>query len=267
MRQFEGSIWIHDRPTSCSAHQYHDVPVRSIDDAIEKGGDLYFAFGAKRNRNAPLGYRHSGQLGAFGWQLDWVDRKGGRPKTSDLSLMRMYRHESFQTVEERNVRMRWTHSNESNPPLVYPPGSFQATGGFYICVFNPSLIIVQNAESPDTMGFNDDIVGADVVPLKHWSDVVFLQWQEYCYPYNQPLARRQPQSNLRGSMQSEISNHLTCSIINDILGETGKELQEYPDFYPRQKYSVCSLWSSHPGGPGTYRESKWSWPRALAAGP
>lgn len=216
------------------------MPVRSIGDAIDKGHGLYLAFFAERNLNGPLGYRHYGQLGAFGWRQDWTGRKHGAPDPSDRSLMRMYRHEGFSALEKDNHRIQWTHSDQSNPPLVYPSRSFKATGGFYTCVFNPSLIILQNGEGPDTMGFDDGITGADVIPLKHWSDVVFLQWQEYCCPRGQPLSPHQAQSSLRGIMQSGISNNLTCSIIDTILRQTGKELQEYPDFYPVQntRYAV-----------------------------
>lgn len=111
-----------------------------------------------------------------------------------------------------NTFVKWEHTDPGWAPASRnrPMRQYQPTGGHYQCVFNPAAIIAVASESPKTMGYDNDILGQDVVPLCHWSDVVFLQWLRYCQE------RRAHSGSLRVITQNDIDNHTTKAIVRHL---------------------------------------------------
>ena len=77
------------------------------------------------------------------------------------------------------VQMTITQRND----VTVDGKQWRATGGSYINVFSTGdakgAVIADTNFSPASSGERQEppIVGADIVPLKQWSDIVFLQWQ------------------------------------------------------------------------------------------
>ncbi|KAK4546053.1 hypothetical protein LTR36_002190 [Oleoguttula mirabilis] len=85
----------------------------------------------------------------------------------------------------------------SNIPVQYNP-----TGGQYGNIYNviDGVIIARENFGPDAMSRNDDSFQGEVVPLKQWSDVTFLEWQNQCTAKNKRVGNINyiVRSNVRG---------------------------------------------------------------------
>lgn len=107
---------------------------------------------------------------------------------------------------------------------MYDTGDFCGTRGFYSCVYNPNAILAHASESPDFMGAQQQFQqrGIPVVPLKHWSDVVFLEWADQCAHWQAPL------TGLRAIIQCDVNNKTTERIVDAALRSAGMELKHWP---------------------------------------
>lgn len=160
-------------------------------------------------------------------------RRNAAPRSEETHKIAMYRGLGISTLREDNTRVKWMHKVVSEPWGPLGP-HFEATRGHYSCIYNLKAIIALDSESPDYMGVDNNTHGRDVVwaitalnsmgpdassdgsnmtgegiiPLEHWSDIVFLQWKQYCEdPPDRGL------QSLRYIFQENISNGETRNIV------------------------------------------------------
>lgn len=133
-------------------------------------------------------------------------------------MMAMYHDLRLSTVPRDNMLITLTHSKEAE----FDDKTYPATQGKYQCVYNPKAIIASVSESPDHKGYDEDITGDDVIPLKHWSDVVFLRWQLFC------RGNAWRMRNLKYIIQTDIDNRKTEDIVFTAINKSGLPLQEWP---------------------------------------
>ncbi|KAJ1713068.1 hypothetical protein NYO67_4747 [Aspergillus flavus] len=108
---------------------------------------------------------------------------------------------------DKNERMLISQSY----PVTVDGRTYEATGGYYKSLFNldAGMIVVDDVSSPATEA--PDKPMEDIVPLRQWSDVVFLLWQDY--------TKGSP-GVLRHIFQSVVAIEQSLSIMRQALGET-----------------------------------------------
>jgi hypothetical protein len=124
-----------------------------------------------------------------------------------------------------NVEVVWAHDQNT----VVDGRIYQPSMGSYTNLFNSKVIIATHNYSPDHNGTKQTppVAGADVTPLKHWSDVVFLEWQHFCN-FNPTRSR-----SMIGIVQDDISNHeteTTVAVALQAKTETGAQINKLGSF-------------------------------------
>lgn len=149
------------------------------------------------------------QLMQHGWEIDFEDPLFGVPRSHEIDKLAMYRDNNIPTSRSDNLRTKIVHSRVS-----YPDGrhkKYRPTQAFYECTLNPRAIVAISGESPAYRARRDQIPRDDIVRLQHWSDVVFLLWQNYCQ------RRGLPMSGLTHIIQQDVDNPRTRRIIPEVL--------------------------------------------------
>ncbi|KAK3702099.1 hypothetical protein LTR37_015074 [Vermiconidia calcicola] len=160
---------------------------------------------------------------AYGWSLHNDEMVDVGPE-EDESFSQMYNDLQLSLEPKDDVKYEWVHDQESSPPgpqRRYPP-----TGGSYENILNPSAILAMVNFGPEYSGKNLEppevpVTGADLIPLRQWSDVVFLQWQEFC---ENDLERI---SMLSTIVRVGIINEATVRIAKEALRRNGKEIEDW----------------------------------------
>ncbi|GAB1727179.1 hypothetical protein NU195Hw_g8094t1 [Hortaea werneckii] len=123
-------------------------------------------------------------------------------------------------------RIEWKHNKQS--AHTGPEGTiYQPTGARYNNIYCKQIIIGDFNFGPDTMGGRKSppMVGAEIVPLKQWSDVTFLQYQEYCKQQSTTIMPFEAcLKDLRGVMRANVVSAKTREIANEALQKSGKVL-------------------------------------------
>lgn len=191
--------------------------VMSFEAAVGKGFRLIHDFHQPVEQSLWVDVDH---LTKYGWAVDFEDNRNAAPRPEEAHKIAMYQDLGISLLRADNTKVKWMHKYASEPWGRQGP-RFEATEGHYNCICNPKAIIALDSESPDHMGLDNDIHGRDVVSLKHWSDIVFLQWKRYCQ------SKRIPLSNLQYIMQVNITNTTTQTIVDEALAGLGLRLQPW----------------------------------------
>ena len=187
----------------------------SYDLAVQKGFRLAWSFSAN---TPPSRWQNFKDLDNFGWAMEYHQQPGdenGAPLPQDESKVNMYHDLRLSDHSAYNFKCTMRH--------MFDNGGFSPTRGFYSCVYNPNAILAHASESPDYKGAQHlHLHGLPIVPLKHWSDVVFLKWAECCAHWRTPL------TGLRAIIQCDVNNKTTERIVYTALERTGMELKQWP---------------------------------------
>lgn len=220
----------------------HDNGI-SFGDAIDKGCRLASFFKSAATASE---WNDPASLEKYGWDKDYhvpLFDTNGAPNSWDGQSMATYQDLGLSPAKEDNVRVPLKHVNPRRTDRDY---SYPATNGYYICVYNPLAIIVRASWSPWIAGawLEPPIPDHEVVPLSHWSDIVFLQWQRYCSE-----AHVDP-SDLRVIVQSHVTNDTTLRIITSALKHARMDLCEWQSEYWKKK--SCLAPATFPFGTPEY---------------
>lgn len=150
-----------------------------------------------------------------GWEIEDIDQLHGAPQRHDVDRLAMYHDLRISAELPNNWRVRIVHKYASQLSGG-PPGGYRATDAFMDSIFNPCAIITEEASSAAAAGLPNLIIGPSVVPLQHWSDVVFLQWKQFC-AYKQIVSW----GRLRYIVQSNVTNDTTLEIVHAALQRAG----------------------------------------------
>ncbi|GAB1735597.1 hypothetical protein NU219Hw_g4173t1 [Hortaea werneckii] len=124
-------------------------------------------------------------------------------------------------------RIEWKHTKSSAP--IGPGGMiYRPTGARYQNIYSKEMIIADYNFGPDNMGGRKSppMVASEIVPLKQWSDVAFLQYQDYC-------KQREPITStfeaclrgLRGVMRANVVSAKTREVAYEALSRSGRLLR------------------------------------------
>lgn len=192
-------------------------PDRLYADAVRKGWYLATQLrdDARRNRTQ---YNLDDSLQRHGWQLMQSDERP--PDSNDMARRNFYNALRLSTSAPDNVRFMWQHI-EMTDPRPSDGAMYQATYALYTFIVNPQAIIALNSIGPESAASESAsrIRDDGIIPLKHWSDVVFLQWKQFCE------RRRHPINGLRYIIQDNISNADTSDIVLEAARRAQKPIR------------------------------------------
>lgn len=186
-------------------------------EAVEVGAYLVAILNAPASCVPQSPWTQYSDLTKYGWTLS--RSREISPTNLGQSFTALYNDLDFSQTKADNVQYGWIHKRDSQPigasGKVYKP-----TYGSYRNIFNPKVILAPFNFGPDYMGRAETppVTGTDVVPLKQWSDVVFLQWQDFCN--NDQTCMR----GLQAVVRTTIINPITIRITNQALQNSGKAL-------------------------------------------
>ena len=184
--------------------------------AVQKGRRLLDSFA---QRLAQSQYIHYSQLDQYGWEIAYRDENVG-PRVEETEKLHMYNDLGISTRNADNLQVCWKHKATSEPWGRYGR-AFEPTDGFYSCIYNPRAIVAQYSSAPWNSGERFGIRGEDIIPLNHWSDIVFLQWKQYCYD------RVLRMDGLRYVLRSNVTNGDTIDVVDDVASSLGLDLRRW----------------------------------------
>lgn len=153
------------------------------------------------------------QLHKHGWQLKL---RSQRPP-QDEPQATLYRDLRLSSDADDNTFFAWEHL-EASRPKARP---FQPTTARFHFILNPRAVIVLYSEGPAHTKVGKGLYERDVVPLRFWSNVVFLQWQEHC------ARRGLPINGLRHIIVENIENEATQDIMREISLRYGLPIRQW----------------------------------------
>ncbi|KAI7331134.1 hypothetical protein KC315_g5313 [Hortaea werneckii] len=202
----------------------HDTNDKQLpwDQAVKVGNNLIALMNAPVECVKPSKWTNLDDLAAYGWTqaVNRVIELQEPFKAIWLAL-------SVPLTDVR--RIEWKHNKQS--AHTGPEGTiYQPTGGRYNNIYCKEIIIGDFNFGPDTMGGRKSppMVGTEIVPLKQWSDVTFLQYQEYC---KQQSTIQSPVEaclkHLRGILRANVVSAKTRRIADEALQKSGKVLANW----------------------------------------
>ncbi|KAI7332510.1 hypothetical protein KC315_g4632 [Hortaea werneckii] len=124
-------------------------------------------------------------------------------------------------------RIEWKHSQSSAP--IGPGGMiYRPTEAVYENIYCKEMIIADHNFGPDNMGGKKSppMVASEIVPLKQWSDVTFIQYQDYCKQHETTTSTFEAcLKGLRGVMRANVVGAKTREIANEALSQSGRLLR------------------------------------------
>lgn len=116
--------------------------------------------------------------------------------------------------------------------------SHPRTGGTYTNIFNPGAIIATSNYSPNHKSLTQipPVPKDQVTPLKHFSDLLYLQWTSFCEKNND---QEDGMKKLRIIARKSIVTDSTKEIISAALEKTGKKIED-SDWSHRATYEAGS---------------------------
>ncbi|KAI7314535.1 hypothetical protein KC326_g5001 [Hortaea werneckii] len=126
-------------------------------------------------------------------------------------------------------RIEWKHTESSAP--IGPEGIiYRPTGGRYQNIYCKGAIIADFNFGPDNRGGRKSppMVASEIVPLKQWSDVTFIQYQDYCKRRDTTTSTFEAcLRGLRGVMRANVVSAKTKELANEALQKSGKVLTSW----------------------------------------
>ncbi|KAI7539437.1 hypothetical protein KC331_g9757 [Hortaea werneckii] len=124
-------------------------------------------------------------------------------------------------------RIEWKHSKSSAP--IGPGGMiYEPTGAMYENIYCKEIIIADHNFGPDNRGGEKSppMVGSEIIPLKQWSDVTFIQYQDYCKQHETTTSTSEAcLRGLRGVIRANVVGAKTREIANEALSQSGRLLR------------------------------------------
>lgn len=124
-------------------------------------------------------------------------------------------------------RIEWKHSKSSAP--IGPGGMiYRPTEAVYENIYCKGMIIADHNFGPDNMGGRESppMAASEIVPLKQWSDVTFIQYQDYCKQHETTTSSFEAcLKALRGVMRANVVGAKTREIANEALSQSGRLLR------------------------------------------
>ncbi|RMZ01279.1 hypothetical protein D0864_03496 [Hortaea werneckii] len=202
----------------------HDTNDKQLpwDQAVKVGNNLIALINGPVECIKPSKWTNVDDLAAYGW-TQAVNRA--------IELQEPFRSIwSALGIPLTDVRrIEWKHNKQSAD--TGPEGKiYQPTGARYNNIYCKQIIIDDFNFGPDTMGRRKSppMVGAEIVPLKQWSDVTFLQYQEYCKQQSTTIMPFEAcLKDLRGVMRANVVSAKTRDIANEALQKSGKVLASW----------------------------------------
>ncbi|KAI6866265.1 hypothetical protein KC343_g1388 [Hortaea werneckii] len=199
----------------------HDTNDKQLpwDQAVKVGNNLIALINGPIECIKPSKWTNVDDLTAYGW-TQAVDRaiELQEPFKSIWSAL------GIPLTDVR--RIEWKHNKQS--AHTGPEGTiYQPTGARYNNIYCKQIIIGDFNFGPDTMGGRKSppMVGAEIVPLKQWSDVTFLQYWEYCKQHSTETSTFEAcLKDLRGIIRANVVSAKTRDIANEALQKSGKVL-------------------------------------------
>ena len=202
----------------------HDINDKQLlwDQAFKVGNNLIALINAPVECVKPSKWTNLDDLAAYGWT---------QAANRVIELQEPFKAIwSALNVPLTDVkRIEWKHNKQS--ARTGPRGTiYQPTGARYNNIYCKEIIIGDFNFGPDTMGGRKSppMVGTEIVPLKQWSDVTFLQYQEYC---KQQSTIQSPVEaclkQLRGILRANVVSAKTRQIADEALQKSGKVLADW----------------------------------------
>lgn len=209
----------------------------AFEEVVAKGRRLEARF--YRRVGLPLSpFRDFAQFEQYGWEEESLSQysREGAPIAQDTAKLALYRDIGLSPHPNQNTKNLMRHVNTtvsiSNPGQVELEGirpvrrEYAATGSIHTCIYKPRVIFFQSGESPFKMGRQRGILGCELVPLRHWSDVVFLTYQELCSRWGSSV------KEIRAILHLDVPNETTDKVVKDALHYSGMPLRDWPEGLP-----------------------------------
>ncbi|KAB8067803.1 hypothetical protein BDV29DRAFT_196156 [Aspergillus leporis] len=145
-----------------------------------------------------------GDLSRYGWTVD-TDRDAGDTMAQDVL------EDAFEELNidgDQNKKYKIIHSR----PVTVDGKSYKETGGYYQSLFNVNagLIVADDNSSPENEKKKEQWPKSDFVPLRQWSDVLFLLWERVA---------KDKTSGLSHVIRSIVINAETLATMRQAIGE------------------------------------------------
>ncbi|KAB8276174.1 hypothetical protein BDV30DRAFT_224558 [Aspergillus minisclerotigenes] len=123
--------------------------------------------------NAPISrWTNYGDLVRYGWELEKDRETDG---SMGQALLEISTFEALNIDADQNKKFLITQSR----PVTLDGRQYKVSDGYYQSLFNAAagMIVVDDVISPENAK-HPDIPIENIVPLRQWSDVVFLLWDD-----------------------------------------------------------------------------------------
>jgi hypothetical protein len=180
------------------------------DKCLMRGAGLQRRLDNDVESEPPSEWPNYGSLDYYGWETT-----GGKEYRLERGLSAVLQDLSLSTERTANLRHKYVHRRATkHEGHTYPP-----TQADYTNIFNVDggAVIADLNVGPDTA--SQEGFSGEVVPLKHYSDVVFLAWQHEA---------GDKANGLRYILRHDISNEQTKDVAEQILRQRGVKLQPWP---------------------------------------
>lgn len=187
-------------------------------ESLRRGARLYCMTANDISTVEQSGWVDYASLAEYGWTQD------SRPHVRlDDEIIDAYRELGLSTEPTANRLVTFEHDTDTTHNGVENP----MTGSEYENIFNVDggAIVAEGNYAPDKRGIR--IPPANMVPLKQYSDVVFLGWQQ---------AAGAKVKGLKYIFRHAIMNSDTIIVLNEILARRGE--QRSPLYWPGLKINM-----------------------------
>jgi len=199
-------------PGGVSARQWRgpdEVPADIYDTSLRRGVMLYCSFHNDADTEPQSQWANYGSLSYYGWVT-----AGGDEFQLEEGLVDVLHDLHVPAEPAANLQVSYEHKDPSrNDGHDYPPTTAEYTNIFNV---DGGAIIADMNIGPDYSYRN---TGGEVVPLKQYSDIVFLAWQE--------MAGHKV-NGLKYIFRHGIVNEETVAVVDQILQRRGAQREEWP---------------------------------------
>lgn len=212
----------HHEELSLSEHGslWRRAPPQTYDEALARGQSIIQQTELPTDCLAQSPFANFADLNTYGWSMTagptLVDFA-----TSNVALASA-QHNLGVNGTAAEARISYTHDRTTPPHMVqYPPSS-----GYYVNVYNTQDGVIYAVSNYGPSYMEDlhalQILHAQRVPLRQWSDVAFLVWQELCTTNHDDV------KGLRAIVQSNVINTDTLYIVTEVLEDDGEDMDDLP---------------------------------------
>lgn len=160
-------------------------------------------------------------LPEYGWTQTW-SQEVDQPQ----SFVGMW---SDMQLSTKGIKWtQWKHTRQS----VIDQRVYRPTQAQYNNVYSREIIIAEASYGPDYQGKFEKppVTGDEIIPLKQWSDVTFLEYQNYCagLARTEDTTQQSCMRSLRGILRHRAVNEKTLEIGREALKKSGKPFNAWP---------------------------------------